>query len=188
MAVICNCKTIKAIVSDVDGVLTDGGFYYNEDGLVVKKFNTRDASCIFRLREAGIKLFIITMSDDLITNKRIETLKNWHLKDNDIEWYFHGIDDKLKVVNQICEEWGYKLDELIYIGDDYVDIPVMEVVGISYCPYDSPISVIEAATYICEAKGGEGVLSEVVDNILRLGDTHTGLKYPKIIEFKKGLK
>ena len=188
MAAICNGKTIRAIISDVDGVLTDGGFYYNEDGLVMKKFNTRDASSIFRLRSAGVKLFIITMSDDPITNRRIETLKKWHLDEHDIELFIHGVDDKLKVVNQICKEYGYALDEVIYIGDDYGDIPVMEAVGVSYCPYDAPLSVVIAATYVCDTKGGEGVLAEVVDSLLMSEKDNRKLEYPKIIEFKKGLK
>jgi len=150
---------VKALFTDVDGVLTDGGYYYSKDGLCMKKFNTRDAAALHRLKSAGIKFYVVTTTDDEITKKRIERMNP------DYAWF--GAEDKLAAVKEICVELaGCDLKDAAYIGDDTMDIPVMAAVGMAYCPADA-IGVWGYANVICNRAGGEGVLAEVVDLILR---------------------
>lgn len=149
---------IRAIFCDVDGVLTDGGYFYNASGLCMKKFHTRDASAAVRLKEYGIKLFVITGATDDITKERIGRMT--------LEAACFGVEDKLKMIETICEKYGYALDEVAVVGDDWMDLPAMQAVGLSFCPADAAIPVFNAADIACSCKGGEGVLCEVIDEVL----------------------
>lgn len=150
--------SIKAIFCDVDGCLTDGGYYYNASGLCMKKFHTRDASTAVRLVEYGIRLFVVTGADDTITKERIGNMA--------IEGAYYGVTDKLKKIEQICDKYGYDYSEIAVVGDDWMDLPAMEAAGLSFCPADAAIPVFNAADIACGCKGGEGVLCEVIDEVM----------------------
>jgi len=157
---------IKALITDVDGVLTDGGYYCDDKGLAFKKFNTRDAAAVHRLKMAGIKFVVVTSCDDEITKKRIARMRP--------DCAVFGIEDKLTMAREICmEEFGLTLDQVAYIGDDQMDAPLLKAAGYSYCPDDATIGAIGAVKdAVCWSKGGEGVLAEVVDVILRSQGHH----------------
>ena len=112
-------KVIKLVLSDVDGVLTDAGMYYSENGDEMKKFNTRDGMGFELLRKAGIKTGIITSEKNEIVRRRASKLKIDHL--------YQGVNGKgkLEAVNTICKEEGLKISEVAYIGDDINCIDVL---------------------------------------------------------------
>lgn len=150
---------IKAIFTDVDGVLTDGGFYYDEDGLRMKRFCTRDAAAVHRLRNAGYLVFAVTHSDDKITTTRLE--------DMEFDKYLTGVECKVESIKQICKEFDLiPFRQAIYIDDDVGGLPAMREVAVSFCPADAAPAVLRHGR-VCDAKGGEGVLAEVADLILR---------------------
>jgi YrbI family 3-deoxy-D-manno-octulosonate 8-phosphate phosphatase len=151
---------IKAVVCDVDGCLTDGGMYCNGEGLMFKKFNTRDASSVHRLKKSGIKFFIITSASCPVTRHRVKSMNP------DRAWF--GCENKLQAAKEYCAELaGCDFSEsAIYIGDDAMDIEAMREAYISCCPGDAIPSVQKVSHIVCERYGGEGVLAEVVDLLL----------------------
>lgn len=152
---------IRLFLTDVDGVLTDGGMYYSENGDEMKKFNTRDGMGIRLLREAGIKTGIITSENTQIVERRAEKLK--------VDYVYQGRRDggKLQSANEICEKEGISLKEVAYIGDDVNCLELLQNVGLAACPVDA-MSKVKAipGIYILSKKGGEGAMREFADIIL----------------------
>lgn len=149
---------IRMFLTDCDGCLTDGGMYYSEKGDELKKFNTRDGMGFKLLRECGIITGIITSENVDLNRRRAEKLKLDILK--------LGCTDKLAAVKQICYERGIELKNVCYIGDDVNDIDVLKEVGYGCVPADATLQAKEVAKYITKAKGGEGVVREIVDILL----------------------
>ena len=114
-------KEIKLFLSDIDGVWTDGGMYYDNEGNELKKFNTSDSAGVLFLRMLEIPVGIITGEDTDIVSRRAKKLG--------IDLLFMGVRDKLSIVKKICEEKQIELAEVAFIGDDIIDIPVLEAVG-----------------------------------------------------------
>ncbi len=149
---------IKALFTDCDGVLTDGCMYYSETGDELKKFHTRDGMGFALLRERGIVGGIITSESVDLVRRRAEKLG--------LEELHLGVKDKLSVVEGLCEKYAITLDEIAYIGDDVMDLPVIEAVGFGCSVSDGMGSVREVARYVTKAKGGEGAIREVAELIL----------------------
>ena len=152
-------KQIKLLLTDCDGVLTDGGVYYGEQGEVLKKFNMKDGMGVERLRKlANVQTGIITgeMSPSVV--KRAEKLQitELHL----------GIKDKLAVLTHILVNHNLTKDQIAYIGDDVNDIEIMQQVGLTACPSDAISFTKNIADYICENKGGEGSFREFAELII----------------------
>ncbi len=149
---------IKALFTDCDGVMTDGGMYYSENGDELKKFITRDGVGFALLREHGIVGGIITSENvDLVRRRAVKLqLEEVHL----------GVKDKLALVKELCDKYGISLEEVAYIGDDVMDIPVIEAVGFGCSPADGIDYVKATARHVTTAKGGEGVVREVAELIL----------------------
>jgi YrbI family 3-deoxy-D-manno-octulosonate 8-phosphate phosphatase len=150
---------IKLLLTDCDGVLTDGGVYYGEAGEEFKKFDIRDGMGVERLRNfAGVTTGIITgeLSPSLI--KRAEKLKitELHL----------GAKDKPAVFAEILSRLNLLPEEVAYIGDDTNDLEVMKLAGVTACPADAITFVKEIAGIICEAKGGQGCFREFAEIII----------------------
>lgn len=152
-------KNIKMLITDSDGVLTDGGMYYSENGDELKKFNTKDGMAIQLLRENGIKTGIVTGENVDMVKKRAEKLK--------IDFVYLGVKDKLRVIKEIARVSKIKLDEIAYIGDDINDIEVIENVGFGCSVFDGMEKVKEISKYVTSAKGGNGALREIVELILK---------------------
>ncbi len=153
------CTDIKLVLSDVDGVLTDAGMYYSQNGDELKKFNTRDGMGFQLLREKGIKTGIITGENTKIVERRAEKLK--------IDFLWQGIDDKLKVIKDICKEHNIELNNIAYIGDDINDINVLQNIGIAACPANAVESVKNIKNIIkLDKNGGAGVFREFAEYLL----------------------
>ncbi|MBQ3587011.1 MAG: acylneuraminate cytidylyltransferase, partial [Oscillospiraceae bacterium] len=145
---------VKMVITDCDGCLTDGGMYYSENGDELKKFNTRDGMAFSILRSKGIVCGIVTGEDRDLNRRRAAKMK--------LDFIRNGLTDKLTVVKEIAAEYGISMEEIAYIGDDINDIDVLKAVGYSFCPADAAVAVKETADTVLSAKGGEGVIREVV--------------------------
>ena len=153
------CKKIKIVLTDVDGVLTDGGMYYSKDGDIMKKFHTRDGMGVTLLRKNSIPTIIIT-------KEKTPMVKKWSSKMK-IKKLYDGIVDKESMIEVISKEFHVKAEEMAYIGDDINDIKLLELVGFSVSPKDGIEFVRKKCDYICKKNGGEGVFREVADLILK---------------------
>ena len=150
---------IKLFLSDVDGCLTDGGMYYSENGDESKKFNTKDGKGFELLRLAGVKTGIITAEDRLLNKRRAEKLK--------LDYHYHGVRNKLEVAIEIAKELNIDLSEVAYVGDDVNDLELIKAVGFSISPQDAVFEVRQASSYVAQKRGGEGVIREAVEKILK---------------------
>ena len=152
------CKRVKIVLTDVDGVLTDGGMYYTEKGDIMKKFHVRDGMGVTLMKKLDIHTIIIT-------KEKTPMVKQWSRKMK-IEKLYDGITQKEKMLKKICEKYNVNSETVAYIGDDINDIKLLEQVGFSICPNDAIKDVKKKCNYVCNAKGGEGVLREIVDMII----------------------
>ncbi|MBN2571020.1 MAG: HAD hydrolase family protein [Ignavibacteriales bacterium] len=151
-------KKIKFVITDVDGVLTDGGLYYTNDGLVMKKFQVKDGMGTALLRNAGIEYGIISTDVSEMAIKRAERLK--------MNFCYIAIENKAEKVREICKEKNLKLENIAFIGDDVNDISIMKIAGLTACPKDATAQIKKLSDYICKKNGGEGAFREFVDLIL----------------------
>ena len=152
---------IKLFLTDVDGVLTDGGMYYSETGDELKKFNTRDGMGFHLLREAGIKSGIITTENTQIVERRAAKLK--------VDYVYQGKNTggKLQTALEICRKEGITLAEAAYIGDDINCYDLLCEVGMAACPADAVDKIKTIPNIIIlRKKGGEGVVREFIEIIL----------------------
>jgi len=148
----------KLVVTDIDGVWTDGGMYYDQQGNEWKKFNTSDSAGVLFLRLANIPLAIVTGEDTIIVKRRAEKLK--------IERLYQGVKDKLSLVRQLCADLNIQLEEVAYIGDDLGDMPLLREVGLSACPVNAPDYVKSMVHFTTNKAGGDGAFREFVEHIL----------------------
>jgi len=151
-------KKIKLLISDVDGVLTDGGMYYSAKGDIQKKFHARDGMGIAILQRNGIPTVIITKEKNKIVEK-------WTLKMN-VDKLFQGVKEKEKLLPKLCNLYNLNEENIAYIGDDVNDLKIMKKIGFSITPKDGNIEVKKIANYISKISGGEGVLREICDLLI----------------------
>ena len=154
-------RKVKLFLTDVDGVLTDGGMYYSETGDELKKFNTRDGMGFHLLREAGIKSGIITTENTQIVERRAAKLK--------VDYVYQGKNTggKLQTALEICRKEGITLAEAAYIGDDINCYDLLCNVGMAACPADAVEKIKTIPNIkILRKKGGEGVVREFIEIIL----------------------
>ncbi|MFA5834332.1 MAG: HAD hydrolase family protein [Bacteroidota bacterium] len=149
---------IKLLCTDVDGVLTDGGMYYGEDGVEQKKFSTRDGMGLTLLRIAGIITSIITSEQTKIVKLRADKLK--------IKNLYQGVHRKMDVLDKIRKHYALEWDEIAYIGDDINDLEVLGKVGFAATPSDGCKWNKQLAHYVTERRGGDGCVREICDLIL----------------------
>lgn len=153
-------SNIKIVLSDVDGVLTDGGMYYGENGDELKKFSVYDGMAFRILQEKGLRVGIITTEDRELNRRRAQKLG--------LDFDFHGIEDKLQVIKDFCDKEGIDIKQVAYIGDDINCFELLSHVGVSACP-NNAVQKIKNIPSILHLKrnGGEGVVREFLDLILR---------------------
>lgn len=149
---------IKIFLTDCDGCLTDGGMYYSEHGDELKKFNTRDGMGFVLLHKKRIVTGIVTSENVDLNRRRAQKLK--------LDVLEAGCRDKVAAVKVLCEKYNASLENVAYIGDDINDLDVIKIVGYGCCPADAMPQIREAAKYVTKAKGGEGVIREVVERII----------------------
>ena len=151
-------KKPKLILTDIDGVWTDGGMYYDQTGNEWKKFHTYDSAGVLFAHQNEIPVGIITGEDTEIIARRAAKLK--------IDYLFQGVKNKLEVAENLCKELNISLDEVAYIGDDLGDIELLKNVGISATPNSAPEYVKKYSQMVMTKNGGEGVFREFVEKIL----------------------
>ena len=152
--------SIKMLVMDVDGTLTDGRIYVGAEGEVMKAFDVRDGYAIAHiLPEMGIIPVIITGKSSEIVAQRAKTLK--------IAEVHQGIWDKLTKLKEVAAKYNAKQEEIAYIGDDVNDIECMQYCSLTACPKDALDEVKNYVDYICEHDGGRGAVREFIDKKLK---------------------
>ena len=150
-------KKIKLVITDVDGVLTDGGMYYDTKGEYMKKFNTKDSMGMELLLENRIKTIFMTRENSKIVKERVKKIKIVEL--------YSGIMKKEDMIPEILEKYDVTIDQIAYIGDDVNDREIMKIVGFSATPSDGNVSIKEIVDFICELGGGKGAFREFADLI-----------------------
>jgi 3-deoxy-D-manno-octulosonate 8-phosphate phosphatase (KDO 8-P phosphatase) len=149
---------VKLLVLDVDGVLTDGRLYYHDDGTESKAFDVRDGHGIKMLRQAGIETAIISGRRSPSVDKRAADLG--------ITEVVQGVRDKVPILEKLVSQKHLKPEEIAYVGDDIVDLPVMNRVGLAIAVADASEHLFDAAHYVTIAPGGRGAVREVAELIL----------------------
>jgi 3-deoxy-D-manno-octulosonate 8-phosphate phosphatase (KDO 8-P phosphatase) len=150
---------IKNFIIDVDGVLTDGSLYYYKEGEALKKFNVRDGQGIKLAEAYDLEIVVISGRESEIVKSRCEELGIKHI--------YQNTHDKAKKVREICETMHILLGEVAVVGDDILDVPAFEIVGLPVCPKDAHPSAVKRAKLVTEKGGGEGCVRELIDLILK---------------------
>lgn len=153
-------RKIRLFAMDVDGVLTDAGMYYSENGDELKKFNTTDGKGIELLRESGIKTAILTSENTRIVSRRAEKLK--------VDFLFQGVKSKIDVMTDLCKRENISFSEIAYIGDDLNDRELLMAAGLAACPQNAVDQIKSIPGILRLARcGGAGAVREFIEYILR---------------------
>jgi 3-deoxy-D-manno-octulosonate 8-phosphate phosphatase (KDO 8-P phosphatase) len=151
-------SNIKLLLTDVDGVLTDGGRYYATTGEIFKKFNTRDGMGVNILLRNNIKTAIVT-------KEKSKIVKKW-ARNMNIQKVYEGINVKETQLNKICNEFKVKPTQIGYIGDDVNDLGLLKLVELSACPNNAADLIKKEVNYVCKNNGGNAAFREIVDHII----------------------
>ena len=154
---------VELVILDIDGVMTDGRKYYNENGIpYAKTYCDKDFTAIKRLRGAGVRVCIL--SGDEFVNKAMA-------KNRNIDFYSARGKDKADFLPELSETYGATTEEMVYIGDDLFDKSIMEVVAHPFCPADACRDIKRVCGHdnILTSKGGHNVVMELVDVLLIRG-------------------
>ena len=162
------CKKIKIVITDVDGVLTDGGRYYSSKGEELKKFHVRDGMGVNILLRNNIKTIIVTKEKSKIVTKWASEMNVFQVFPNSIR--------KEETFDKILKKFKAKPEEIAYIGDDINDIEISKKAGLSATPHDGDLQLKKIVDYVCDSQGGIGAFREIVDLIMTV-------KYPKKIKW-----
>jgi YrbI family 3-deoxy-D-manno-octulosonate 8-phosphate phosphatase len=153
------CRRIELILSDVDGVLTDGGIWYDNQGVELKEFHIRDGLGIKLWQRAGFKFGILTARSSHIVKLRATELG--------VDIVRQGFEDKLPVAFDILRELGVAPEQACFIGDDLTDVPVIRAFGLGAAVADAADEVRAAAQITTRLAGGRGAVRELVETILK---------------------
>jgi 3-deoxy-D-manno-octulosonate 8-phosphate phosphatase (KDO 8-P phosphatase) len=151
-------KHIQLLLLDVDGVLTDGGIIYSDDGSEIKIFNARDGLGLRLVMEAGIKAGIVT-------GRKSKALYH-RCRDLGIQYIFDGVQDKAEMLVKTVVQTGVAGINTAFMGDDLPDLPLMRKVGLSIAVADAPEIVRQNADWVTSAAGGYGAVREVCEALL----------------------
>lgn len=160
-------QRIKLLVLDVDGVLTDGGLYYDANGLACKRFDVHDGIGLRFAKSAGIEIAVLSGMDVPCVVKRLEMLG--------ITEYHGGSDNKRTVLDQMRMRLGLEWQEIAYLGDDWVDLAPMLAVGLPAAVANATPEVKEIARYVTILPGGHGAVREFTDFLLICQGKHDAL-------------
>ena len=151
-------KGIRVLVLDVDGVLTDGGLYYDLQHQVMKRFNVQDGLGMKIALQNDIRIAVITGLNSQAVAKRMQDLG--------IDDYYAGFQDKRGCLEEIRAKYSLNWDQIAYLGDDWVDLSVMAMVGLPMAVLNAQPEVKEIAKFITSTRGGDGAVREVIRHIL----------------------
>ena len=163
---------IKLLISDVDGVLTDGAVYKNDSGDEYKKFSVSDGSGMAMARAAKLKIALISGRYSKTTEIRAKEL---HIED-----VYNGILNKLEPLTELKQKYDLDDDEIAYLGDDIIDLPVMKTIGVPIAVNNAIELVKTSAIYTTGKNGGDGAFREAVDWILHVQD-----RYQEVLQIVK---
>lgn len=149
---------IELLLLDVDGVLTDGTVFYTHEGGETKGFNTQDGFGLRLLQEAGVTVGLITARNSEAVNRRAKDLKLKHV--------YTGCADKGMIYTEILVKTGLRPEQTAYMGDDWLDLPVITKVGCAFAPANAVPEVRQRADYVTERRGGQGAVREACELIL----------------------
>lgn len=149
---------IKLVVFDIDGVMTDGGLHYTDDGHELKTFNVQDGLGIKLMQRAGIEVVIITGRNCGVVGRRAADLGITHV--------FQGVADKAAVLGQLLEKLGLDWHEAAFMGDDLIDLRAMARVGLAIAPTNARPIVKERVHLMTTVGGGHGAVREAIEFIL----------------------
>jgi len=153
-----NKARVKMLVTDVDGVMTEGGMYFGPNGQAMKRFDVKDGYGLKMLQAAGVAVAWITADESAITRARFEALQ--------LDMMHEGCSDKAEALQALAAQAGCDADEIVYVGDDLNDLPVVGLVGTFIAPADAARQVREQAQTVTEANGGRGAVREVCEAII----------------------
>lgn len=163
----------KLILTDIDGVWTDGGMYYDQTGNEWKKFHTYDSAGVLLAHKFQIPVGIITGENTEIVKRRAEKLK--------VDYLFQGVSDKLEVVEQLVHRLNILMKDVAYIGDDINDVEVLRKVGFAGVPTGAPEYIRHLSSVSLSKKGGEGVFREFAEKLL----LHDEKDYIRFLGYRK---
>ncbi len=153
-------KEVTTFILDVDGVLTNGKILITSKGKMLREMNTKDGFIIKYALDKGFKIFIISGG----TNKGVKE----RLKDLGIEEIFLGEHTKKDTYEKLIKKYNLKRNEIVYMGDDIPDIPVMKKIGVPCCPNDAVPDVKQISIYISKKNGGQGCVRDIIEQTLRV--------------------
>jgi 3-deoxy-D-manno-octulosonate 8-phosphate phosphatase (KDO 8-P phosphatase) len=162
-ALFLKAKIIKLLICDVDGVMTDGSLFFGDNGMEYKAFHSRDGLGIMMLQRSGIPLAIITARTSDVVSHRMKNLN--------INLVFQGQLDKVKAFEQLCQQLQLSPPQVAYVGDDLVDLPVMNRVGLSIAVADAHERVRHTADWTTEHNGGHGAVRDVCELLMTVQGT-----------------
>lgn len=151
-------RRIRGLVFDVDGVLTDAGIYVGEDGSELKRFSIQDGTGLYWCRMLGFEIALVSGRHSDATTRRGAELG--------IDAVYQGVRDKPGRIAAWAEERGLALEEVLYMGDDLIDLPVFETVGVAVAPANAARIVREEADHVTRTGGGRGAVREAVEWLL----------------------
>ena len=151
---------ITAFIFDVDGVLTNGKIMVTTEGEMYRVMDTKDGFALKYALNKGFKIGIISGGTNQGVKNRLELLG--------VEKVYLGIHEKKTAFRDFLRQFKIKPDQVLYMGDDVPDLPVMELAGVSTCPNDSATDVKQFVDYVSHKKGGEGCVREIIEQVLRV--------------------
>lgn len=149
---------IKLILLDVDGVLTDGGIIIDSRGMEAKRFDVRDGQGITLLIDCGIKVGFITGRSSTIVRRRAKELG--------VTIVYQGVKNKAEIYERLKTKTGLKDDQIAYVGDDILDLPVLRKVGLAIAVRDSWSGLKSRVDYVTKSSGGRGAAREIAELML----------------------
>ena len=152
-------RQIRLLILDVDGVMTDGGLQFDNQGQEYKTFNSLDGHGIRMLLDCGIEIAVITGRNSGIVNHRMNELGVRHI--------YQGYRDKLQAYEKLLQDTGLESGQTAYVGDDLPDLPVMRRVGLAIAVQNAHVFVKQHCDWVTTARGGNGAVREVTDFILQ---------------------
>jgi len=149
---------VRILMLDLDGVLTDGGMYFDASGQAMKRFDVKDGLGLVRLADMGFPTAVVSGDKSAISAARCDVLR--------IKYVVLGRMDKETAVKELLEETGFPAESVVYVGDDISDLPALHMVGLGVAPADAVDEVREQADWVTQRPGGHGAVREVCDAIM----------------------
>ncbi len=157
-SLLLRAQAVRLVILDVDGVLTDGGLYFSEEGESLKRFSVLDGQGLKLLQRAGVELAVITGRDSAALRHRLAALKIQHA--------VFGTEDKLPVANRLLAQMGLSWAQTAMMGDDWPDLPLLARAQLACTPANGHVENRAIAHFTASERGGEGAVRELCDLIL----------------------